>query len=135
VLVTLVCKIGEVEGMVNICLPYILLEPIMPKLSAHFWFSNAAKEHSPEQFNALKSRLERAYIPVTVLLGRTTIKIAELLALQCGDVLQLDCRATEELPILVGQREKYLGRPGIVGSKLGVQITGICGEGDETEDE
>lgn len=135
VLVTLSCKIGEIEGMINICLPYILLEPIITKLSAHFWFSNSAKERTAEQIDALRGRLERAYVPISVLLGRTTIKIGELLDLQKGDVLQLDNRSSTELEILVGQRTKYLGRPGTVGSKLGIQITSTFNEGVETDDE
>jgi flagellar motor switch protein FliM len=38
VLVTLETKIGDAEGMMNICIPYITLESIMPRLSAAFWY-------------------------------------------------------------------------------------------------
>ena len=39
-LVTLNLKIGEVEGLMNICLPYLTLESVMDKLNAKFWYSN-----------------------------------------------------------------------------------------------
>lgn len=135
VLITLECKIGEVEGMINICLPYILLEPIVSKLSAQFWFSSSAKERTAEQLDALKTRLERARVPLTALLGRTTIKLGELLELQRGDVITLDNGTTQELEVLVGQRPKYYGRPGLIGSKIGIQITSVLEEGDDNDDE
>ncbi|QGG48179.1 flagellar motor switch protein FliM [Heliorestis convoluta] len=135
VLVTLDCRIGETEGMINICLPYILLEPIISKLSAHFWFSSSAKGRTQEQLDALRARLQKAEVPLTVLLGQTTLNVSELLDLQKGDVIQLDNQVSEELVIMVGQRKKYLGRPGVVGSKLGVQITSTFDEGVEINDE
>ncbi|KAB2954389.1 flagellar motor switch protein FliM [Heliorestis acidaminivorans] len=135
VLITLDCRIGETEGMINICLPYILLEPIISKLSAHFWFSSSAKGRTQEQLDILRSRLEKAKIPMTVLLGQTHLHVSELLDLQKGDVIQLDNQVSEELIVMVGQRRKYWGRPGVVGSKLGVQITSTFDEGVETDDE
>lgn len=39
-IVTLNIRIGEVEGLMNICLPYLTLEPVMDKLNTKFWYSN-----------------------------------------------------------------------------------------------
>jgi flagellar motor switch protein FliN len=39
-LITLVAKIGDVEGMININYPYLCLEGIMDKLSAAFWWGS-----------------------------------------------------------------------------------------------
>ena len=38
-IVTLNMKIGDVEGMVNICLPFFTLEDVMDKLNTKYWFS------------------------------------------------------------------------------------------------
>ena len=38
-IVTLNIRIGEVEGLMNICLPYFTLESVMDKLNTKFWFS------------------------------------------------------------------------------------------------
>jgi flagellar motor switch protein FliM len=40
VLVTLETKVGEVEGMMNFCIPYLTIEPIIGKLSAQYWYSS-----------------------------------------------------------------------------------------------
>ena len=36
VLITLETKVGDVEGMTNLCLPYITIEPVISKLSAQY---------------------------------------------------------------------------------------------------
>lgn len=39
-IITINMKIGDVEGLMNVCLPYITLEPVMDKLNTKFWYSN-----------------------------------------------------------------------------------------------
>jgi len=41
VLVTFEAKVGDERGMINLCIPYLILEPIIPKLSAQYWYSHA----------------------------------------------------------------------------------------------
>ncbi|MBW9234347.1 hypothetical protein JQK62_19185 [Leptospira santarosai] len=43
ILVALHAKIGDVEGIINICLPHVVLEQILPKLSARHWLANQKK--------------------------------------------------------------------------------------------
>ncbi|MDI3281338.1 MAG: flagellar motor switch protein FliM, partial [Bacillota bacterium] len=48
ILVTLSVKVGDQEGFINICLPDTLLEPVLPKLSAHYWLGSTRQAVSPE---------------------------------------------------------------------------------------
>jgi len=43
VLVTLKIKVGDSEGYMNLCIPYLTIEPIIPKLSAQYWYSIVRK--------------------------------------------------------------------------------------------
>jgi flagellar motor switch protein FliM len=43
VLITLEAKFGETEGMINVCFPHLALEPVMPRLSAAFWYGTAER--------------------------------------------------------------------------------------------
>ena len=43
VCVALETKVGEVEGMINVCMPYISLKPIINKLFTHFLFFSVNK--------------------------------------------------------------------------------------------
>ena len=38
-IVTINIKIGDVEGLMNICLPFDTLEPVIDKLNTKYWFS------------------------------------------------------------------------------------------------
>ena len=48
-LVTLNVKIGDVEGLLNVCLPYLTLESIMDKLNTKYWYSSL-QEKDEQQY-------------------------------------------------------------------------------------
>ena len=39
ILVTLEVKVGDEEGMMNFCLPYVTVEPVVSKLPTQYWFT------------------------------------------------------------------------------------------------
>jgi len=134
VLITMDMQLGETEGFVNICLPCIMLEPISNKLNARFWYGTSAKEQTVEYLNHLKSKVKKAKVPVTAVLGQTTVSLKELLDLQKGDVIGLDTDVKGEVKLVVGSKTKFRGQVGLSGSHLAVQITSIAEEeGDEDE--
>ena len=53
ILVTLDTKVGDVEGMINICIPYLTVEPIIGKLSSPY---GAVSVVTPTKNNALVNR-------------------------------------------------------------------------------
>lgn len=135
ILATFDSKIAEAQGLINVCIPYIVLEPIVSKLNAQYWFSSTRDETSQEGLERLKERLSKAKLPIVANLASTEITVADLLDLQAGDVIKLDQKAQEEAIIKIGQREKFRGRPGVVGSKLALEITSVIDEGEEGQDE
>jgi len=124
-LVTIAMKVGEVEGMANICLPHMVIEPIMPRLSTKFWFSTSAKETSEETKEYLQKKIERTRVTVKAVLGRTQITVREFLELQVGDVLRLDRRKNQEIEIFVGNKLKFYGVPGRKEGRIAVKITRV----------
>lgn len=46
VVISLNTQIGEARGMMNVCIPHVVLEPIMPRLSVHYWMQ-AQKRNVP----------------------------------------------------------------------------------------
>ena len=136
VIITLKIVTGEVEGFMNICIPYLVLEPIMSKLTTTFWVaSSVSKESHPEHVEILQRKIERTKVPLIVEMGTINISIREFLMLGYGDVLQLDTKVQAELPVLVGTRRKFFCRPGTFGKKSAIQITRVAPEGDEDTDE
>ena len=122
-------KIGDATGMVNLCLPHVVLEPIMHKLSAHHWFSQQKKTVEQTDYESLKKRINFAKLPISVELGSSQITVSDLLQLTVGDVIQLDKKLEEPLILSVGNLPKYYVQPGQVKGKIAVQITEAMEEG------
>lgn len=123
--------IGKSEGIITMCLPYIVLEPVLPKLSAHYWFASTRKETNSEHLSLIKKRIEKAKVPLIVELGSAVLPIQELLQLQKGDVILLDSDIDKDINIKIGTRTKFKARPGLIGNKVSVQITSIVEEGED----
>lgn len=69
--------IGETTGMINICIPHVVLEPIVPNLSVRYWMQTNTKAISPEQTKMLESRVKQAQLPIIAELGSTDITIED----------------------------------------------------------
>lgn len=132
VLVTLETKIGEVEGMMNFCIPYITIEPVISKLSGQYWYSSVRKGTTTENLMVIKERLNTVTIPVIVEIGKIEVKVKDVLALKIGDYIKLDnVKITDNFLVKVGDKEKFECRPGVVGSKMAVQIVKCYGFTEE----
>ncbi|CAM4341041.1 flagellar motor switch protein FliM [Paenibacillus phoenicis] len=134
-LISLSTKIGDTSGMINLCIPHVVIEPIMPKLSVHHWFVSQKKSRVPEEVEALRNRVNKAKLPIIAELGESQITVREFLSLSVGDVISLNKPVQEGLQIRVGDRLKYIGSPGTVKDRLAVQIDEIVSEGAEELDE
>ena len=136
VIVTLQTKLGEVEGMMNICITYLVLEPIMSKLTTTFWVAaSVAKDERRGQSEIIRQKLNKTKVPLVVEVGRVQISIREFLTLGFGDVLQLNTKVKDDFPCMVGTNPKFYCRPGTFGKKLAVQITQIVQKGEDAADD
>ncbi|MFJ7638584.1 flagellar motor switch protein FliM [Peribacillus sp. NPDC097225] len=131
VVISLNTQIGETSGMINICIPHVVLEPIIPKLSAHYWMETSQKERLPEEIKVLEMRIRNSDLPIISELGTTDITIQDFLLLDVGDVIDLNQAIDQPLLIKVGGIPKYSGQPGKVGKKHAIQILDILKGGDE----
>lgn len=132
--ISLNAKIGDTTGMINLCLPHVVLEPIMPKLTAHYWLANRTKHRDEKELETIRARLQKASIPLIAQLGTSQISVEELLRLNVGDVIQLNESTNEMLKVKVGEKVKFRGQPGTVKNRLAVQIHEVIDEGND-EDE
>lgn len=134
-LISLSTKIGDTTGMINLCIPHVVLEPIMSKLSAHQWFISEKKASVPEEVDALKQRVSKAKLPIVAELGASQLTVSEFLGLSVGDVISLNKPMHDGLSIKVGDRLKFIGSPGTIKDRVAVQIDEIVIEGAEEFDE
>lgn len=133
-LVTMNLSIGDVEGLINICIPHIVIEPILDKLSTKLWFSTTKKETTETDKELLRKRIKNTSVSLSAVIGSTKIKVKDLINLQSGDVIMLDDLVTDEVCINVGTQLRFFGKPGAYKNKVAVQITKVQKDGDEEDD-
>ncbi|MFA6855700.1 MAG: flagellar motor switch protein FliM [Treponema sp.] len=125
VLVTLETKVGDEEGMMNFCIPYLTIEPIISKLSSQFWFSSVRRSSTTQYLGTLKEKLSSVDMDVVAEVGSIDLPIREVLSLRVGDVIRLsNIRVGDPLTLSIGNKKKFYCQPGVVGKKMAVQITG-----------
>lgn len=134
VVISLNAQIGESSGMINLCLPQVVLEPIIPKLSAHYWMQSERKEPKELETKAIQKQIKRAYVPINAELGHSQLTIHDFLELQVGDIIRLEQTVSDLLTIKVGDVPKFLGQPGKMNNRMAVQILDVINRGDD-EDE
>lgn len=132
-IVSIETKMGDVLGMVNICIPFLVLEPIMDKLNVRYYYSFSGQKHIPENVALIRSRLDQSYITIKALLGETRITVRDLLELSSGDVIPLNRKIGEELHLVIGDHTKFTGKPGINDGRVAIQVSRVVEEvlGDE----
>ncbi len=127
-LVTLSITIGDVDGLMNICLPFMCLEDIIDKLNTKYWFSTMQDKEDGSYEEAIEMLISRADIPVKALLGKSSISVSDFASIQVGDVIRLDTKVEDELSIYVGNIKKFTALPGSTGDKYAVRITSVIRE-------
>ncbi|MBQ4069113.1 MAG: flagellar motor switch protein FliM [Lachnospiraceae bacterium] len=127
-IVTLNIKIGEIEGLMNICLPFLTLESVMDKLNTKYWYSTMQEKDDETYQEIIETLIQKANIPVKAMLGRSTISVGDFANLQKGDIIKLDTNIEDELEVFVGNIKKFKSMPGSFSDKYAVRVTSIIRE-------
>lgn len=127
-IVTLNMKMGDVEGLMNVCLPYFTLETIMDRLNTKYWFANMKETDDEEYDDFIEALIRRAEVPIKALLGKSSVSVNDFVNLQVGDVIRLDTRVDSELPVYVGNIKKFTAMPGTNEDHYAVQVTTVIRE-------
>lgn len=134
ILVRLHTKIGQVEGIINICLPHVVLEQILPKLSAKHWLANQKKAIETHEVEALEEKLQGTKMEIKAVLGKSTIELGDFLNLKNGDVIRLNESYDVPVTLLVDEKVKFYAQPGVSKGRMAVQITEVSAQGAIIDD-
>lgn len=127
-IVTLNMKIGEVEGFMNVCLPFFTLEDVMDKLNTKYWFSTMQENHDENYENYIESLIRKVDIPIRAVLGKSIISVSDFMNLQVGDCIRLDSKVDDDMNIFVGNIKKFTALPGAEKDSYAVRITSVIRE-------
>lgn len=125
-LIALEVKVRDQVGKMHLCMPYVVLEPIVAKLLAREWIASGQKGGpTSDSLLNLKRGLGESFLSLTAVWGGAQLTVRELLALKDGDVIRLDKNMHEDLVLQVEGKDKYLGRPGIINHKNALMISKV----------
>ena len=127
-IVTISVAIGNIEGLMNICLPFMTLEDIMDKLNTKYWFSTMQEKDEESYNDYIEMAINKAQIPIKALLGKSSISVMDFINLQIGDIIKLDTMVEDELDVYVGNIVKFRALPGAGSDKYAVKVTEIIRE-------
>ncbi len=133
-LITMNIEIGSTEGMINVCIPHLVIEPILDKLSTRYWFSTAQKELSEEELIEMRKRMLDTKVLIKAELGSTMVRIRDVVNLQIGDVINLGTGINDKAKIRIGSHVKFLGDIGLSKNRMAMKITNVVKDGDDEDD-
>ena len=130
--VSMELKVGDMAGVMNFCLPYLVLQSISTQLTDFQWSPSvvAGRGMTEEDIAHLARNVERAQVDVQVELGKTSVSLRDLVALQPGDLVLFDKPTDAPLIARVNDREKFEVYPGVHKDKVTVQISDFITEED-----
>lgn len=129
-LVTLNIKVGNTEGLMNFCIPHIVIEPIVSSLNTKHWFETVKEDDEDKYRTFVEKQVEKVSVPVSVIIGKTNITVDEFINIQVGDVIPLDSYVNSDFRVNVGELTKFYAKPGVNKGKNAIQITSVIGKGE-----
>ncbi|MBR5579562.1 MAG: flagellar motor switch protein FliM [Lachnospiraceae bacterium] len=127
-IVTLNIRVGDVEGLMNVCLPFFTLESVIDKLNTKSWFSSIQESSEEDYEQYVETMIKKVDVPLKVQLGKNQITVNDFVNLQCGDIIRLDTKTDSDLEVFVGNIKKFTALPGTNKDKYAVRVTSVIRE-------
>jgi len=112
VLISFELTIGEIRGMMNLCIPYNSIERIGGKLTANTWSAYGRKQCTPESIRQIGETLCTSLVELKVRLAQTRIRTDDLIGLRVGDVITTEKDIRSPLIVFIEGIPKFFARPG-----------------------
>jgi flagellar motor switch protein FliM len=127
--ITLNVRIGGAEGLINVCLPYLALEPVAKQLNTKLLFQiDTERRVLTPMGSDIQRRIARTRLSVTAAFNTTSASMRDILSLQEGDVIRLDHKVGEALTVRIGHLAKFQAAMGVRDRRYAVMISGIIRE-------
>ena len=127
-IVTLSIRIGEVEGLMNVCLPYFTLESVMDKLNTKYWFASMKENNEENYEDYIETAIRKVSMPIRAVLGKSVITVNDFANLQRGDIIKLNSKVDNEMEVYVGNIKKFKALPGSQKDSYAVRVTSVLRE-------
>ena len=107
VLISFELTLGELRGMINLCIPFNAIERVSSRIAANSWVTYGKTSATPQTRAALSQRLDAAQVELVVTLAETKITTSDLIGLRVGDIITTDKDIRQPLDVAVQGRAKF----------------------------
>lgn len=107
VLISFELALGELRGMINLCIPFNAIERVSSRIAANSWATYGKSSSTPQTRSALGERLDRADVELVVTLAETKITTADLIGLRVGDIITTDKDIRQPMQVAVQGSTKF----------------------------
>ena len=122
VLISFEITMGEMRGIMNLCIPFNTIEPLAGKLSSDTWSTYNKKEADDQQKFNLEAGISQAAVEMVVNLAKTTLTSKDVMNLEVGDVIMTEKDESQQLEILIEGRPMFQANPGMLKGHKAIQI-------------
>ncbi|MBN2475832.1 MAG: flagellar motor switch protein FliM [Pirellulales bacterium] len=112
VLISFELTLGDIRGMMNLCVPYNSIERIGGQLTSNTWSAYGRRQATPESIKQISETLCTSLVEMNVRLAQTRINTGELIGLRVGDIITTEKDTHSPLVVLVEGLPKFRARPG-----------------------
>jgi flagellar motor switch protein FliM len=107
VLISFELTLGELRGMINLCIPYNAIERVSSRIAANSWVTYGKTGSTPQTRAGLSQRLDASEVELVVTLAETKITTADLIGLRVGDIITTDKDRHTPLEVAVQGSPKF----------------------------
>ncbi len=122
VLISFELTLGDLRGMINLCIPFNSIERIASKLTSNSWISYGRHQATAESMEQIGRQLNGALLELRVQLAESTITTRDLVNLRVGDIITTDHEVRRPVRIAVEGVPRFLAKPGRYKGRSAVEV-------------
>lgn len=122
ILISFELILGDIRGMMNLCIPFNAIERVSDSLTTNNWVSYGTVLPTEESRQQVSHRLEQSLVSVVATLAKTRISTSDMLSLRVGDIVTTEKDINTPLELSVEDAVKFYAKPGTIKGHKAIQI-------------
>jgi len=113
-------RMPEARGMLNVALPAAVANALLRKLTQQA--SYRKQRGTVDSTSQMRRRIDHCVFPVHLILPERGVRVSQILALERGDILKLDCSPGETANLSVSSKVLFNAHPVRTGNRRAAQV-------------
>jgi flagellar motor switch protein FliM len=125
IIVSIETKVKGNSTLMNLCYPYQWITSLLSSLDIKDQFLMGEKEQTSTGSKTVAENLNQTSMLLQAVLGKVNISVNDFINLECDDVLTLDTRIHQDIPIIVNKKKLFSATVGQYQQRYSCQINSI----------